>query len=469
MTTIYNGMPPLPDDRRQVYDFYKISFTADGYPAKQVDDGAVVHPMYGSYVLGDYARQYQVTRRSEYRDALRRVAAATERRMTVIDDALAFYYEPDSGLSSYPGRYYSGLTQANYVVGFCKAFLATKEQSYLDLARRAFRALLIPSDEGGVYQSLPVGATIEEYPGRLPLLTLNGWLTTLRNIIYLRGVESRQAPHSTAEIDAVLHENLAALVKLLPEYDVPAIANSRYQLAGFLKIRLLVPKRATLTLSAAELVFPDLGQFSIGADCGNRWENGFLSGVEMQDGRMGITGQAGIMNVVLTRCPWSRPPRLRLNASMPQATKSSVQAELGLGDYDPLLSSCPSRRWQPLGAREVSSGNDWLEWEVDVEDADMLGYPTNFKKIIGGQNVNVYHKIHVVALYHIWSFCRQNSAFSAYREVVETFLLTWRGYMTQWDGMAIYRDAGVAAATSPFYSIPEVDGPLREAGLIGEA
>ena len=110
------GLPPLQRTREEVYDYYKLRFLQNGYPGKQLKDRIAPHPIYGAYVIRDYLTQYDSTKDDKYLKAAVKVARASLGRMEEFKNALVFWYKPDEGLSSFPARFYSGLTQSRYLV-----------------------------------------------------------------------------------------------------------------------------------------------------------------------------------------------------------------------------------------------------------------------------------------------------------------------------------------------------------------
>ncbi len=101
----------------------------------------------------------------------KKVADAAINRMSRHGDALVFRYP--EGLSSIPGDFYSGLTQARYVDVFHRLYKVSGDAKYADAAARSLKALTIPVSEGGVLHRIRHGAVIEEWPHEIPTYTLN--------------------------------------------------------------------------------------------------------------------------------------------------------------------------------------------------------------------------------------------------------------------------------------------------------
>jgi len=125
------GLPPLPTDREAVYDYYKLRFLPDGYPGKQLKDKIVPHPIYGAYVVNDYLAQYDSTKDEKYLQAAVKVARASLGKMEEFKGALIFWYEPDTGLTLFPDRFYSALTQSRYLVLLGQLFKLTNDPLFL--------------------------------------------------------------------------------------------------------------------------------------------------------------------------------------------------------------------------------------------------------------------------------------------------------------------------------------------------
>ncbi len=150
-------MPSFTPALESLVDFYRLEFFPDGFPGKRDGDELVVQPIYGTYVLKDYAQQYRAAPSEELKQALRTVGRAAVSRMSDFKGSLVFWYEPDpSGAARLNRRHYSGLTQGYYALYLREAAEITGDPEPLDAAERAYRSLTIPASEGGVL-----------YPGEL--------------------------------------------------------------------------------------------------------------------------------------------------------------------------------------------------------------------------------------------------------------------------------------------------------------
>ena len=151
---------PLPEYRAEIYKYYKLGWLPDGYPGRHTDHGLVAHPIYGTYVIADYLRQYRKTQEKRYLDAAVSVADAGLKRMESIGDALVFYYHPEDRLSLIPNKFYSALTQARWLEALSNLYETTHDISYKKAAHRVMLSLLIPTTEGGVLQKVAGGRGI---------------------------------------------------------------------------------------------------------------------------------------------------------------------------------------------------------------------------------------------------------------------------------------------------------------------
>src|SRR5699024_6353589 len=98
------------------------------------------------------------------------------------------------------------------------------------------------------------GLIIEEYPSPAPDCTLNGWTTAtviLRD--YAKARNDKQAWD-------LFHRSVRGLETLIPLYDVPQYATSRYKLTGPAAIR-LQPAGTEVTVQSVQVDMPGAGTF----------------------------------------------------------------------------------------------------------------------------------------------------------------------------------------------------------------
>ncbi len=423
------GLPPLPPSRAEVYDYYRIGFFEDGYPGRRKDDDHLVpHPIYGTYVILDYLNEYKRTENPDFLSAACRVADAAIRRMDGSDAMLRFWYEPEYGMGVESHRWISGLTQAHYLDQFSRLHEISKEERYLDAAGRVLEVLRRPVAEGGVLASTRHGVVIEESPGRPTDVVLNGWLTALRGIHrYWKRTEDPLAKD-------LFERNVATLITMLPLYDVPEQANSRYRIRGYAYVRLELEDPSKVRLSRPTLEIPGDGFFQLADQGDNRWDLAITSGLE-RDGEWFRPNQRRIqLNLLLSLLSAPEPNVLRFTMSCEEATRVSVT--IADGDFDPLASGLVTTRWRELVVLQLDPGEHDVEIPFSPEHIAPFVYPTNFLKRIGGTNYNAYHFIHLDQLQ--WLTTLVDS------EVLRDIHGRWSEYPERWPAMPVYRDADLS-------------------------
>jgi hypothetical protein len=141
---------PLAEDRKDIWDYYKLVFMKDGYPGKKTEQGIIPHPMYGAYVAEDYIREFNRTGLDVYKVGLVNVLNATLLHMSKDKDgSLIFYYEPEWNLVMFPRRFYSGLAQARYLRLFYKAFEISGNNEFKKAAKSILLSLKKPVGSAG--------------------------------------------------------------------------------------------------------------------------------------------------------------------------------------------------------------------------------------------------------------------------------------------------------------------------------
>lgn len=90
-TTELAGLPPLPQRRAAIYDYYKLGFLHDKYPGKYVSGTLVPHPIYGVYVINDYLNSFKETGNTSNLHAAITVADAAISRMVLENEMLLFF------------------------------------------------------------------------------------------------------------------------------------------------------------------------------------------------------------------------------------------------------------------------------------------------------------------------------------------------------------------------------------------
>lgn len=418
------GLPPLSRTRRGIWAYYRLQFLADGYPGRRTGEILSPHPIYGTYVVTDYLGSYSRTRDPVYLAAARQVADAALSRMDALEDSLVFMYEPGTGISSMPHRFYSGLTQARYLAAFGKLAAATGDERYREANHAILRSLLVPAERGGVARTTPHGgAVIEEYAHDVPDYTLNGWTTaTLLVADYAAESQDADAVQLTAD-------SARGIRDVLPLYDVPELANSRYRLGGLATIRLRITGTAARVRSMAVHI-PGQGTFPIQDD------------VPAGDGRSRVIrglGEGGevqplvAVDAFLSRITWPTPNRLLLH--LDAAEPGALTASIGQGDYQPVSKRLRPTSFSPFAKVQLTAGENALSLAIPWDQAELIAYPTNFGKRYEGRQHNAYHFIHIDTLSRL--------ALLTDDEMFTYFAARWEQYVKRWPSMPVYAEAGV--------------------------
>jgi len=425
------GLPPLPQPRTTAYQFYRLEFLPDGYPGRLLKNGKTVpHPIYGTYVIRDYIGLYTKTDDRRYLDAAKRVADATITRMDSIDgfDALAYYYDPNNGLTNLPRRFYSGLTQARYLAAFQMLYEASREEKYRVVARKIFNSLKVPSPQGGVLVESSYGTTLEEFPHEIPTYVLNGWTTIILELV--RYEKATQDP----EAARLIQDNLSTLEKLLPRYDYPELFLSRYQLTGSARLKFVFHQPNMCKITAFG-TYVDGIRYSASSGSTSRWDNHVVPEKTDQDGYP--TSSEILVNGVFSAIN----DRQRYDFSADCKDAAKVQTYIGVSKYDVFHSSVLPEQWVKIDERHLPKGASTSTVEPENEPFKLVAYPTNFYKNIGGKRYNVYHWLHITNLDRL--------ANETGSEILRTWSGRWHDYTREWAKSAIIAQPNVSFECYP--------------------
>jgi hypothetical protein len=303
------GLPPIPSNRADVSEYYQLDFLPDGYPGRRTDEGTVPHPIYGSYLIAEYLSAYRRSGSKEMLDAACRMADVALSRMDRVGEMTVFTYRPEWKLDSTTQPYVSGLTQSHYLHQLAELHDITGIARYSEAAQSIFKSLTTSVESGGVLAKTSRGVVIEESPHSPRDIVLNGWLTAIRNI---RRYEARTGSKAAQDL---VNANLKTLSRLLPLYDVPALANTRYRIRGFAYVRLRFESTDGVILQDASLDIPGESTHPVRPDYLDRWHSGFMRGVEpIADGLQVIAPQVQL-NLVLSLLSAPEPNRLSMRIS----------------------------------------------------------------------------------------------------------------------------------------------------------
>lgn len=415
MTDTTDILSRLPAHRQQLYrDFYKLGFDPDGCPVKRSDSGtAVFHPILAAYLIFDFASAYEYDLNGPCLGHAAQIAESALQRAELFQDTLVFFYDESDGLSYVPGRFFSALTQAWFVIALCK--LNRFRPKYREPILRIFNSLLVPIETGGVLVRKPFGWIVEEYPHDPRFYTLNGWLTVLRWII--RCVDDLEALGLDAH--GFLRQNIRAAAHLLPLYDAGFCLNSRYQLTGFSRIQVIFDKPVDVEVESFSVEIPGEGVYP-GALTrqDSRWKN-YLERAE---------GRLRQFSVTLSLIAFPEPNRFRL--SLRTGTPCSVRIRLAKGDYRPSNTGMPTERWDDIAKVDLPApGAHQIACDIPYDEQNLFAYPTNFKKLIDGKYYNSYHFI------HIWG-CAEIFQYSG-EPVFKDYCLRFLDYFAQWESLGL--------------------------------
>ena len=406
--------PPIPEHRKAVYEYYSLTFDDTGCPMKQTENGMVFHPILVPYLIADYTALFEKTGDYTYLQYAENIAKHALKHAEHMGESLVFMYHPDTGLSNVPISFYSALTQAWYIKGFC-----TLEKhfpgKYETLIRKVFSSLLIPVSESGVLLIKEYGWVVEEYPHEPAFYTLNGWLTVLRWIVQ----HHKMLDKIGIQYEEFLERNLDAVEHLLPLYDAKFCLNSRYQLTGFTRIKIVFDKPVNHECLVFEIEIPDEGCFKgslLKED--SRWKN-YLERNE---------SKLLQFNVLLSLISKPVPNIFRTTIRVNEAC--SVKLLLAQGEYRPDVSGMPTESWKQIGTFSLQGNADnHIESTIPLDGDDLFAYPTNFKKKIGGILYNGYHFIHIVDLADLYAFSKRPS--------LKRWTKQWLEYSEAWENLPI--------------------------------
>lgn len=411
-----------PPHRRDVYRAYALGWTDDGHPGKLVDGRVREHPLYPCYVIQDLMAMWaQNERDGRYLRAAELVADAAIRRMEDAEGGALVYWH----VGWIPGRrepVLSALTQARYLMNLQNLGERTGRADFVESARRMMCGLMIPTSRGGVLLERPYGPVLEEFPNTVPVYVLNGWTTALCQILaYADRVNDDEAREFGLA-------GCKALVTLISRFDVPELANTRYSLAGPVWLRLQPDDTEAVRFVGGAVTLPADGTYEFVTEPGDRWQNWYDPSRTGPDGRIINPGGPCDVNVVLSRS--ADVAHVRFDLEVAQDT--SVVVQLPTGEYDPMDSGMLVSGWKDHSRVELAGGRQSIDITVGMDEFQLVGYPTNFRKEIAGKFYNGYH----------WAHCANvRRLLEATADVrLVSWLVRWVEYLARWYRMPIYRD-----------------------------
>jgi hypothetical protein len=271
-----------------------------------------------------------------------------------------------------------------------------------------YQSLMIPVDQGGCFIDKGWGWIVEEYPHDPPLYTLNGWLTVVMMVAGCKAALERLGLRPREFVK----RNLAALERLLPLYDAEFVANSRYQLTGATRVRIIFDREDPRELSLFSVEIPGEGVYSGGDRKPARWGN-YL---ERQEGRLFQ------FNILMSLVSHPDPNVLTATFALTQPCVARVQ--LAKGQYRPDLSGMATEAWRDIGRAELTPQSPTLRLELPWDEENLFAYPTNFKKKIDQKFFNAYHFIHITDL--AWMYAISGN------ELFKQYALRFLSYVDRW-------------------------------------
>ncbi|GAA1145736.1 D-glucuronyl C5-epimerase family protein [Nesterenkonia lutea] len=413
------GFPPLQSSRRAVWTYYRIEFLADGYPGRRTEGELFAHPIYGPYVIADYVHQYKTTKDQVYLDAACRVAEAAIARMEPLGDGLAFIYSQDKAkVSSKKGVWYSGLTQARYIDVFNKLLSQPGTARFREALSGILASLSVPVEAGGIAASTSNGGLIiEEYPSLAPDCTLNGWTTA--TCILLDYAKT----HDDEYAWDLFHRSVSGLESLIPLYDVPEYATSRYKLKGSASIS-LQPFGTELIVNSVQVNMPGAGTFDANSDVDP-------GGAALALGPRKVNeGDRKPFKVDLSRQTFPKPNTVLFTVE--SHSEGTVQGFIGDNVYNPLTGFLRPAVDNYLGTFPVQEGTNVIEVSIPWTEAELIAYPTNFGKSIAGRQFNQYHWIHVDTLSKIVD--------ETGSDLLRYYRDRWQRFPNRWGSITEYQD-----------------------------
>jgi hypothetical protein len=302
-------------------------------------------------------------------------------------NALVFWYDPVKKVSSYPHKFYSALTQSRYLDALGKLYLISKKEHLKTNTQKIFNSLLIKQEDGGALNNFSKGVSLEEYPDEVPQYTLNGWLTTLD---YLWSYANR---FNSEEAQNLFDDNVQTLEKIIHIFDMEKIANSRYQLTGYVWLKIRKTSDMDIRIKKGRVNIPNERSYDIEYDLDSRRKNSFLEGNRNHDGAYAFTGNEIKLNVLLSMI--SYPSENTIEMEIDSTSPGNLEFYISTGRYDPLKTYLKHEKWKKLTEIKIQNQQEIIKVNVPWEKAFMVAYPTHFGLSVKGKKYNSYHFIHI--------------------------------------------------------------------------
>jgi len=388
-------VPDLDDTLRALRSSAGLVLLEDGFPGRLRGGEIVVHPMDGRYLLDALLKEAQARPGRHLRGFVERTAEAIIGRAEVSGQGLLMRYRDTASTMVDGAPHLSALPQAYYAAGLARAARLLDRSDLATQADRFFLPLTVSTSrpDGLLYRTAhgPVPAIVPTTPRDY---VLNGWLSVLVALDAYAGLRDSAVAHRFVRASA------AALTRLLPLYDVPALRLSRYGLTGPVGFDITVePLPSSVSFSRLQLTIPGEGKVPIAVARGGRWVPRVEAADVLElhaDGAIVPQGARTRLSCILSRAPHPRPNRLAFTVRT--SAPITVRTAAHMGRYDPLTSATLDRQRIILDERAIAPGRRRIEVDLPYDRLDLFAYPTNFTRGLPGERVNVYHGTHIVRL-----------------------------------------------------------------------
>lgn len=139
------------------------------------------------------------------------------------------------------------------------------------------------------------------------------------------------------------------------------------------------------------------------------------------------------LNAVLNRITHPKPNVLHFTIEASEAGETSVL--IGTGPYDPGVTGLSVKAWDEIAKVSLEAGRNEITLPVPWHQAELVAYPTNFKKKIAGKFYNSYHFIHVATLRSLHTISGLQG--------LKVYADKWDGYTALWPEMHQYKNADI--------------------------
>jgi hypothetical protein len=418
---------PIPKEREEIYKYYQLDFDVNGCPMKRVDGKLVFHPLYPAYLMNNYMGIFQRTHEKKYLTYAKDMASLSLSHSSDFLDSRVFFYEANSPLVNknvHTSKFYSALTQSRWIDVLCQ-IERIEPDSFVEEIKLLYNSLLIDIKSGGVLRKIKQGWVAEEYPKPQSLMTLNGWLTVLNNLIKNIDILNQDKYATKISVEHFLNKNFDALESLLPLYDLPALNNSRYQLSGASQIKII--HQNPLRCQSFSVSVPNEDTFNGTLTRGGRWANHLLKS----------TSSFITFNVVFGLA--SFPEKNIFNVELYSDTSQEIDFYVGIGDFIPRQAYFIPSRWKQFKEKViVKKGINRFSFPVPYDPLSLFAYPTPFTKYLEGKGTkpyNTYHFIHINGLESVYHYSN--------RKVFRYYLDLWKSYVPKWEEMKILKNVNI--------------------------